>query len=877
MTNRPLEAFDARPNQSLARHLEGVVAGVETLTAGWETTPVDDDWTTVAAALAWTHDFGKLTSWFQTYLETGDRSDAPSVSHTYHGEVSAFVTLTVLQTMDCAPETVAAGFIAVSKHHSDLPDLHSEFERYSQATTEEKRRRFDVLADQIADIDSNAPAAANRILQQATGGSLSWSDINDTSIEKYVRFLEELRTTLFSGGATSSKHFYEYTLSLWSMLVTADKSDASGLTQPGSTENLQSERPDYLQLTQTVDRLASTTLPNGNESRWYRKHPDAALPGKDGSTAQRVAAIQTIANERATRTIQNNPNQQVFELTLPTGFGKTFSGLRAAMTRAHTRDSRVIYALPYTSIIDQVDNDIQNVFDVEPHSKLYTKHHHLADTRTDTRQLNTETYSNGHETLHAEAWRAGVVLTTFTQLFESLAGPANTQSMKLPALHNSVIIIDEPQAAPLKWWNLIGRLIGGCVDLYDATVIVMTATQPRFLDHLDMCPTPHPLADLSEEYTAVLDESPRVAFQLHESLTGHLDGGRPPLDLETAAAELEAATPHDTDTLTIVNTVECAVTISKTLAGGTTVELGEHLLSYRQSVDPNTQSPVGYLQYLAERTTNRNLLTAALTTRLRPTDRRLLINALSLILDAETTTPFDDCPTITVSTQLIEAGVDVSFDRLFRDFAPLPAIVQAAGRCNRSFGGSTRTVTLWRLDSPVGSDYVPSILIYGDDSLLMPTRSVLESLRGQQDTDRIPEATLIGSGIESFYRTLHRQRKTASVNDELVTAFDSGNGEKLRHASLIAEEYATLDVAVLVTDSEQQHYRKYKNAKRQERWQEATEQFQALQSCITAIPVSEASDDDKLRSLAPVSQADGYDVTTGQGVEIDSVVFDTEV
>jgi len=876
----PLAAYQARETQSLARHLEGVASGAAALTDEWGQTPYGEEWSTVAHSLAWTHDFGKLTPWFQEYLETDSRSEAPSRRHTFHGGVSALLSLWVLQELECSPQTIAAGFIAVAKHHGVLPNLKHEFERYRQSDRVTKQQHVAVLAEQLEKIDVECAPAADQLLQAATDGSLRWKAINETEISEYLNFLNQLEAELFSNRSAddAADQFYAYTEAVWSTLVTADKSDASELTTPETTANLGTvDRPDVTKLTQAVDRLASTTLPNGSESRWYRQHPDAALPSSSATTGQRVAAIQTAANARATQTIEASPDQYVFELTLPTGFGKTYSGLRAAMTRADNRDSRVIYALPYTSIIDQVDSEIQSVFDVTPHSTAYTKHHHLADTRTAANQLAGESYGTGRETLHAEAWRSGLVVTTFTQLFESLAGPGNVQSVKLPALHDSVIVIDEPQAAPLSWWNLIGQLIKSCVELYDATVILMTATQPRFLRQLADCPTPEPLVDMADEYTAVLEDSPRVQFTLHDSLLDYFTGASQPLGIPDAAEAVRAETAAGTNTLSIVNTVDCAVGMTEALTESTTLALGDSLLAYQRATDDEERSAAGYLRYLDAHTDGYELLTATLTTRLRPKDRSLLLDALSKIIDDESTTPFDDLPTITISTQLIEAGVDISFDRLFRDFAPLPAIVQAAGRCNRSFGGSTRTVTIWRLDSPAGCEYVPSKLIYGDDSLLRPTRTVLQSLRDERTTAEIPEAALINSGIKSFYETLHTQRQTDAVTDPLVDAFHSGNGEYLRSVSLIDDDYETVDVAVLVTDAEREEFEAYLNAKEDGRWTAATSNFQALQSCITTIPVSEDDTDDDLRPFTPASQADGYDITTGGGVRIESVVFDTEV
>ncbi|RJX47995.1 CRISPR-associated endonuclease Cas3'' [Halonotius pteroides] len=870
MTQRALAAFDARPTQSLDAHCRGVAAAAAALSTDRGDTPFGEVWSTVARAVAWSHDFGKLTPWFQEYVATGDRTAAPSPKHTYHGEVSALITLPILNALGCSDATAAAGFIAVAKHHSVLPNIQPALTEYTRSD-EYIQQRLDRCDDQLQAIDDQAADAADEIITTTTEGALSWDDIRGLSADDYQRAISDLI------GTVGNDDFYAYSLNLWSTLVAADKSDASRLTTADNvTELTTTVRPDPSLLTQRVDRLSSTRLPNGEPARWYRRHPDAELPDASATIRQRVAAIQTAANGRATSTIEANPQTNVFEITLPTGFGKTYTGLRAALTRAANRDSRVIYSLPYTSIIDQVDSEIQSIFGLKPHSKPYTKHHHLADTRTADSDLHTEGYSTGRETLHAEAWRSGLVLTTFTQLFETLAGPGNVQSIKLPALHDSVIIIDEPQAAPHEWWGLIGHLISTCVELYDATVILMTATQPRFVDQLDETPTPTPLVGLGEACRSVLADNPRVTFDLHESMQAYFEREGGPLPLATAAEELVGETTGSSNTLSIVNTVDCAVTMSAAASSADSVALGDQLLSYHRNRDPDAQSADDYLQYLADRSDGAELLTATLTTRLRPVDRQLLIDAIGLITDPDTTTPFDGTPTVTISTQLIEAGVDISFDRLYRDFAPLPAIVQAAGRCNRSFGGPTRPVTIWRLDSPPQQEYIPSSLIYGDASLLRPTQIVLNELVTNRGTT-LPESAVISDGIERYYDQLHGQLQTGDRTDELVTAYNNGEGNKLRTASLIDEEYTTIDVLVLITDSERELYKNYQQAKDENHWQEASSMFQQLQSCLVSVPVSDTELSADLRIADIDEDDDKYAINTGKGIALDDAVLDTEL
>jgi CRISPR-associated endonuclease Cas3-HD len=868
----PLSAYKARPGQSLEEHIEGVVAAVDALSEEAGTTPYGEEWSTVLRTLAWTHDIGKLTEYFQTYLETGDRNSAPTPKHTYHATFSGLVTVRALASRGCSAPTTAAGFYAVAKHHSALSNVQSDVQEfYLDKTAVDDRYR--IATEQLTSIDTTAADAAEVLLREATDGALGWESVVTTGLDVVRKSVKQIAET------TDDETFYGCVLRAWSSLVAADKFDASGLTSRSDVESLAPTgtlSPE--RVTATVRELSDTDLPSGDSASVYLDEPDRPVVAS-GTADQRLAALRTAANARAKVALESAhaEGHRTFELTLPTGFGKTLTGLRAALSVADQRGSRVVYALPYTSIIEQVDSEIQELFDVSPLDPAYTKHHHLADTRTTLNEREeADQPSTGEEMLHAESWRSDLVLTTFTQLFESVAGPGNVQSTKLPALQDSVIVVDEPQAVSLDWWGLVGRLTRYLTTEYDATVLFMTATQPRILERLPSAPTPKSLLEIQDACAGFVAEYPRVEFALHRSLTTHLDGnGSDPLALHEAANELEGELTGRRNTLAVVNTVGSAVELSDQLSTGERVALAGELLEYRRE-NHGGFDPDEYLHRLASGAGPEEPLVATLTTRLRPMDRGALLTALRRVLDPATETPFDDVPTVTVSTQLIEAGVDVSFDRLYRDFAPLPSMVQAAGRCNRTFGSSSGTVTLWRLDSPPEDDYVPSQLIYGDRSLLRPTRAALDALRDSDGQTTLPEAPVITRGVDAYYDALHDQRRTDSRRDSLVDAFDSARGEQLRNASLIANDYPTQDVLVLVTEADGALYERYLRLREDGDWQGAQEAFQELKRTLVSVPAKTDSDD-QFTVIDPDEIPAAYDPVSGEGVLTLDSPTDTEV
>jgi CRISPR-associated endonuclease Cas3-HD len=849
-----LAAYAARPEQSLAAHAGGVVDNIHTITPATGTTAYGDEWETVMTTLGWVHDAGKLTTFFQNYVQKGTRSVADRPEYTYHGFLGALLAAHALASQDVSEEMRVAGFYAVAKHHGAIPTLQRAHDDYA-GTRNRVDDKYDIVQTQLEDIDTHASDAADALLTTATDGNLEWADIPVDSPELYKKYLPH--------PSQFDAQFYETVLRAWSTLVCADKLDAATVQPPADTS-----RPD-------IERFRTNL---------------AELPEGESPLETELNRLRTAAHEDCYTTLQQAyvAGNRLFTLTLPTGFGKTLTGLRACLELAEQEDSRVIYALPYTSVLDQVDSVCREFLDADPLSGAYTIHHHLADTRTTLNErTDSDAPNTGAEALFAETWQSGLVLTTFTQLFESAAGPRNTQSMKLPALQDSIILLDEPQGLPLDWWNLVGRLVQSLIDEYNATVIAMTATQPQIFEQTPDLPSPISLTDSTEACRAFLRDHPRVEFVLHDSVTNHLTGENPDtVSLDAAALELVQATDTHSNTLAVVNTVQSAATLTETIArtvpeSRSALYLAEGLQQFYQEHSDKQESDTtradAYLNFLAQRATvnGTTTLIAALTTRIRPRDRRLLLAALRRILDDDTSTPFDSCPTITVSTQLIEAGVDISFDRLYRDFAPIPALVQAAGRCNRAFDGETGTVTLWRLASAVEGGAPPSTLIYGQRSLLRPTREALRPL-WKEHGRRIDEATLIGPGVDAYYDALHTQRRTKDRTDSLVASFNNGDGDTLRKASLIDDEWETQDAVVLVSDDDMSQFGRYQRDT-EEDIGAAREQFTELKPLIVTVPVTDGDEQDEggddLAVVDATRVPTDYDIETGRGAILDHAQF----
>jgi CRISPR-associated endonuclease/helicase Cas3/CRISPR-associated endonuclease Cas3-HD len=382
----------------------------------------------------------------------------------------------------------------------------------------------------------------------------------------------------------------------------------------------------------------------------------------------------------------------------------------------------------------------------------------------------------------AESWRAGLTVTTFVQLFESLAGPANRQSMKLPALRDSVIVLDEPQSLPLDWWKLVSRLVAMLVEQYDATVIAMTATQPELFDDATK------LVDDPDTYFEAVE---RVTYELDTSTERYIDEQSGPKSYDDAADALCESLNSDESALAVCNTIDSARELTERVSDATEVDVSEAYADELAAVgDVDSVDPAVVVGRVVESGENALL---HLSTRLRPADRLTLIETAKQLTDR-------DYPLCVVSTQLVEAGVDISFDRVYRDLAPIDSIVQAAGRCNRSFERSRGRVTVWWLDTPGEQSKTPAEAVYNRGTSLLPVAAdTLDSARGEDGT--LSETAVAREAIENYYERLHDEKDVGKQT--FADYVDESRADELARLSLIDQRRAA-DVFVCRTDAERE-------------------------------------------------------------------------
>ncbi len=306
----------------------------------------------------------------------------------------------------------------------------------------------------------------------------------------------------------------------------------------------------------------------------------------------------------------------VFKLSVPTGGGKTLSGLAFALDHADARKlERVIVAIPYTSIIDQTAKVYADIFGAE----AILEHHSSVETVDDE---NGQTERESNRRLASENWDCPLIVTTTVQLFESLLANKPSRCRKLHNIAQSVIVLDEVQTLPPHTLAPILDVLRELVEHYGCSVVFCTATQPDY-SGVD--------SRIVSQAVEIVPEYPRHFAELKRVRYEIAPGEWP---VEYVAERID----NENQVLTVLNTRKDALAIA---------------LACRQDDSLYHLSTLvcGHHRKRVVREVKHNLKMGA--------------------------------PVRLVSTQVVEAGVDVDFPIVMRDLGPLDRIIQVAGRCNR--------------------------------------------------------------------------------------------------------------------------------------------------------------------------------------------------
>ncbi len=495
------------------------------------------------------HDLGKVTKNFQVYIQ-----DTKNHSSNPHAPVSAIIYLLnqVERDLTITKEDLFI-FNAIISHHGKLKSF-----RYEYGNDILDYFKVDLPLSQIDEIYTKKDVE-------------DYFGLHDIDIAQFKKLRRKNRDLLFSIDDFISQKL------LFSKLIFADKYEAIFKKEHHSVKN-------SCQL-KTLHRYLQKNIK------------------KD---VNRDKVKQDILD-------RYSDDVNIFTLTAPTGIGKTLTSLELALkTKEERKLHKIIYILPFTSIIDQT----YEVFDAIFKDQI-TKHHYAVSFDEESEKNND--YDRWKFILNS--WDEPFIVSTLYQLFFALFSNKNSDNIKFQALQNSVIVIDEVQAIPFELWKVFKAILPSLAEKLNAAFILMSATMPIL--------TEKTLARELANKEEIFKQKNRYVLKYQSSNT-----------IDDLAKSIIEQFKEGKSVLCVVNSIKTSKILYKKV---------------KESIE-NSYCLNSYMFF---------------------EDRKEVIKNLKDMGSNNVSNK------ILISTQVIEAGVDLDFDVGFREFAPISSIIQTAGRVNR--------------------------------------------------------------------------------------------------------------------------------------------------------------------------------------------------
>nr|MDO8117894.1 CRISPR-associated helicase Cas3' [Candidatus Sigynarchaeota archaeon] len=342
---------------------------------------------------------------------------------------------------------------------------------------------------------------------------------------------------------------------------------------------------------------------------------------------------------------------KIYSVTAPCGIGKTLGILYLALSLQSLSKTKlghvpkIIYSLPFISICDQVEDVVKDLLGLRGsgQSLAVTTHHHLADFGISTKKLldaadsqdsaDAETEESEHQITDYEIdlWRSDIVITSSVRLFETMFRYTKNNLLRFNRLVNSIVIIDEYHSIPLKYHDLIHAAMLVLSRHFNTQFIVATATTPAIFE-------PREVIEIIPDQAALFGGINRYTIAYSQEVMQESD-------FKQRIFPAVVSSEHQHESIMIVVN---------------TTRRSRQTYFFLKTAMSGSMRPVYHL-----------------SGKMVPDDRKEQLKKIRADLDAK------NAP-ILITTQIIEAGIDVSFDYIIRDIGPLSSIVQVAGRCNRN-------------------------------------------------------------------------------------------------------------------------------------------------------------------------------------------------
>jgi CRISPR-associated endonuclease/helicase Cas3 len=647
-------------------HVDGVIENTKKLT--------DLRWAELVAIF---HDLGKINPNFGNKLDP-NKEVSGYTNHSYlsafaffcafacdahnHKNLVSWLGIRKLTGLD-----ILALTIIIARHHGDLPDFIPEKKENEDIARILSKKENDSL---FGFLESNKDLVINEFAQNYLPFVQDFKH-HLSNVEEQIKFRDKLNFDATRN--TNPLDFFLDTQFSFASLIQADKTDAARF------ENLIEDNQEEVkvfcesydkQLTQYLNKLNTDT------------------PLNQLRTTIRQEAVKNVL-------VGLNNGERVFDLTSPTGSGKTLMLLSLAkeILKFSPKPLRIIYALPFLSITEQVEGEILKIFadSIEHIQRIDSKSVNYEFEKLQ-RQLENQPDKQVQMALNLLGFKEKtfaypLIITTFVQFFETLLSNKNSELLKLPNLSNCIFLIDEIQSLPPRLYSFFVAYLSKFCQKFNCYAIISTATQPNF-----------------KLGKILLNRDNKRYFEKATDFFSNYNTPYKLLSLEHFS-----------------NDIFNRYTVSYIKESTNLFTLAQNITSEKQSIlvilntiDDTKQL---YSLLLDDIEDKSNLI--LLNTHFTPNDRNYKIEYAKLRLKYGK-------KIIVISTQLIEAGVDIDFPVLYRDFASVSSIVQSAGRCNRNGKLPQKgKVVLFRLLNPKDR----SALIYRgkDKSILDFTKQVWHS------------------------------------------------------------------------------------------------------------------------------------------------------
>lgn len=440
--------------------------------------------------------------------------------------------------------------------------------------------------------------------------------------------------------------------------------------------------------------------------------------------------------------VKNNLNKidlnkdHIFSINVPTGTGKTLSVYSGALTLAERLvkekniSPSIVYCVPFMSVIDQNFDELDSIIKGSKFNKdeeLILKHHSLTPLKYKSYDEGKE-YRDYDARFCVENWQSTIITTTFVQLMDTIFKAGDNSIIhRFHKLAGSIIILDEVQDIPPEYYKLIEKIFKILTEQFNCYVISVTATKPLFLEGIE-------LSGENKKYFKILE---RIEIENYSYKKNDLKEFKQILEDDIKANPEKSF-------LVVLNTVKSAK------------EIYEKLNCYK-----------------------RNKL--FLSTEVIPKERIEIIRKIKASKEKF----------ILVSTQLIEAGVDIDFDIVYRDFSTIDSINQTAGRANRNGIRDKGVVKLFRLINTDHNNKEFHEYIY-HSSLTSASKKILENKKN------IKENNLYEINKDYFDRV---EKVSYELGESIISKYtkyiSNFNMKEIRNNfKLIEEDFIKFDVFI---------------------------------------------------------------------------------